>query len=246
MISFNKNQLFVVTGASSGIGKGIALLLNELGATVVGIGRRTMRLQELKDVCMFPDNMYVEIKDLSENISDLPIYVKSLKESYGKFHGLVCAAGITDISPLQLIEYDKVKMLYDINYFSPLMMVKGIADKRNNIGKGTSIVCISSMAAYVSMRGMAVYSGAKSALSASMKSISREVAPYGIRVNCVSPADILTPMTLSLGEITESKKKLYPMGFGEVEDVANFVAFLLSDKAKWLTGNDYHIDGGSF
>lgn len=126
------------------------------------------------------------------------------------------------------------------------MMVKGIADKRNNIGKGTSIVCISSMAAYVSMRGMAVYSGAKSALSASMKSISREVAPYGIRVNCVSPADILTPMTLSLGEITESKKKLYPMGFGEVEDVANFVAFLLSDKAKWLTGNDYHIDGGSF
>ena len=238
MISFNKNQLFVVTGASSGIGKGIALLLNELGATVVGIGRSTMRLQELKDVCMFPDNMYVEIKDLSENISDLPIYVKSLKESYGKFHGLVCAAGITDISPLQLIEYDKVKMLYDINYFSPLMMVKGIAD--------TSIVCISSMAAYVSMRGMAVYSGAKSALSASMKSISREVAPYGIRVNCVSPADILTPMTLSLGEITESKKKLYPMGFGEVEDVANFVAFLLSDKAKWLTGNDYHIDGGSF
>lgn len=91
-----------------------------------------------------------------------------------------------------------------------------------------------------------MYSGAKSALSASMKSISREVAPYGIRVNCVSPADILTPMTLSLGEITESKKKLYPMGFGEVEDVANFVAFLLSDKAKWLTGNDYHIDGGSF
>lgn len=245
-ISFTNEQRFIVTGASSGIGEGIALLLNESGATVIAVGRSQDRLEALKAKAKFPENMFLENKDLSEDISGLPEYVKSLKNKYGKFQGLVCSAGITEIKPLQMVSYADMKKLYDINYFVPVMMVQGFADRRINNGRGSAVVCISSMAAYAAMRGMLTYSGAKAALSVSMKSISRELAPFGIRVNCVAPADILTPMTLSLDEITESKRDSYPMGFGEVNDVANMTVFLLSEKARWLTGNDYRVDGGSF
>lgn len=246
MIYFNKEQFFIVTGASSGIGEGVALLLNELGASVVGIGRNQERLEAMKAKAKNPENIHLEQKDLTEDIEGLPAYVKSLKDKYGKFQGLVCSAGITETNPLQLLDLTEMKGLFDIDYFVPVMMAKGFADRRVNNGRGASIVCLSSLAAYASMRGMVTYSGAKAALSASMKSISRELAPSGVRVNCVSPADVLTPMTLSIPEITNSKKDSYPLGFGEICDVANLIVYLLSDNAKWITGQDYRLDGGSF
>ena len=88
MVSFSAEQHFVVTGASSGIGEGVALLLNELGATVVGIGRNQERLEGMRAKAKFPENVFLEQKDLAEDISGLPAYVKSLKEKYGKFSGM--------------------------------------------------------------------------------------------------------------------------------------------------------------
>ena len=85
MISFAAEQRFIVTGASSGIGRGVALLLNELGATVIGIGRNEERLQAMKEKVRFPENVFLEQKDLVEDIAGLPSYVKQLREKYGKF-----------------------------------------------------------------------------------------------------------------------------------------------------------------
>ena len=82
MISFTTDQRFIVTGASSGIGEGVALLLNELGATVIGIGRNQERLEGMKAKAKHPENVFLEQKDLAENIPGLPAYVKSLKEKY--------------------------------------------------------------------------------------------------------------------------------------------------------------------
>ena len=82
MIEFTKEDIFLVTGASSGIGKGVALLLNELGATVVGIGRNIERLNSLKTEAKNPENLYIEAKELTENIDSLPLFVKDLKEKY--------------------------------------------------------------------------------------------------------------------------------------------------------------------
>lgn len=81
---------------------------------------------------------------MAEDIENLPNCVKSLKEKYGKFSGMAYCAGVVGLNSLKAITYEYAKKIFDINYFSPLMMIKGIADKRNNIGKGTSIVCISS------------------------------------------------------------------------------------------------------
>lgn len=245
MISFNKEQIFIVTGASSGLGEGTALLLNELGATVIGIARNEERLNKMKAKCKYPENMHLEIKDLTEDIEGLPNYVKELKNKYGKFTGLAYCAGIVEIKPLQLLEYNEMKLLFDINYFAPIFMAKGFADKRNNIGNGASAVFISSLSSISCSRSMATYSGAKAALISSIKSIAKECAPYRIRFNCVSPSDIKTPMVLKeAAEFMQDKEKIYPMGYGEVEDVANMVVFLLSDKTKWIASQNYIIDCG--
>lgn len=246
MISFDKEQKYIVTGASSGIGEGVALLLNELGATVVGIARNEERLNAVKAKCKYPENMHIEIKDLAEDIEGLPQYVKELKNKYGKFSGMAYCAGITDVQPLRMIDVLKMKKVFDIDYFAPIMMAKGFADKRNNIGAGASAVFVSSLAAVASNRAMSVYSGAKAALISSIRSIAKEYASQKIRFNCVSPSDIKTPMQNWMAEIMgdEHVAWTYPMGLGEVDDVANMIIYLLSNKAKWIAAQNYVIDCG--
>ena len=184
----------------------------------------------MKLKCKNPENMHIEIRDLAENIEGLPQYIKELKNKYGKFRGLAYCAGIVEVKPLQLLDLNDMKKLFDINYFAPIFMAKGFADRRNNTGKGASAVFISSMAGFMCSRGMATYSGAKAALASSIKSIARELAPSGVRFNCVSPSDIITPMThgnTPILNIMKEKEDKYPMGFGEVKDVSNMISFLL-------------------
>ncbi len=244
MITFDKNQIYVVTGASSGIGEGVALLLNELGATVVGIGRNLDRLDGMRLKAKQPESVFIEQKDLATDIQGLPSYVKALREKYGKFSGLAYCAGITLNQPLQMKDYECSRRLFDIDYFAPMFFAKAFGDRRNTVGRGTSMVFVSSAAAKCAARAMSDYCGAKAALSHSSHCIAKELAPHGVRVNCVLPADILTPMTLADPDILASKN--YPMGVGEVSDVANLVVFLLSYKAKWITGQNYVVDCASF
>src|SRR5574344_388682 len=190
MPSFNGEQIFIVTGASSGLGEATALMLNEKGATVIAIARNEKRLLDMKARCKNPENMHIEIKDLAEDIGNLPQYVKELKEKYGKFSGMAYCAGITDVTPLKILELETVEDVFKIDYQAPIFMTKGLADKRNIIGKGTSIVLISSVAGSVASRGMVTYCGAKAALINSAKVIAKECASIGLRVNTVSPSDI--------------------------------------------------------
>lgn len=248
MITFSADQRFIVTGASSGIGEGVSLLLNELGATVIGIGRNQDRLEGMKAKAKHPRNIFLEQKDLVENIEGLPVYVKSLKEKYGKFQGMAYCAGITALSPARMFNLEYARNVFDVNYFAPVFMVKGMIDCRNNNGRGTSLVVISSVDALLSVKGQSLYSGSKAGLSASMRAIAHEVATLGIRINCLLPSMIRTPMTLNsassdLGLVEEGDAR-YPFGWGEPKDVAEFVAFLLSNCGQHLSGQNFVVDSG--
>ena len=240
MISFTAEQRFIVTGASSGIGEGVALLLNELGATVIGIGRDNERLEGMKAKAKVPERINIEQKDLSDDIPGLPTYVRGLREKYGKFQGLAYCAGIGGIMPLRAVDYNDMLKMFNINYFAPVFMAKGFADKRNNNGSGSAMVFIASRGGVNTDPGMTAYSGTKGGLIATMQSIAKEIAPTGVRVNCISPALIQTRMADDTSRQYAQGK--YPMGLGEVSDVANMIAFLLAKESRWISAQNYLMD----
>lgn len=245
MTRFRREDVFVVTGASSGIGAGVSRRMNEDGASVVAIGRNLERLQNVRSAAADSSCFFIEEKDLAEDIDGLSDYVRSLVKRYGRLRGLVCCAGITELSPLRTLDLEKMRRLFDINYYVPLFMAKGFADRRVNIGAGASFVAIGSIAANSPAKGVITYSGAKAALVTSIRAIAKEFASSGVRFNTVSPSDIETPMTENIKEIMDQVRHFYPMGFGKPEDVAAVVSFLSSDEARWITGQNYIVDCAS-
>lgn len=244
MIQFTSDDKFIVTGASSGLGQGVALLLNKLGATVIAVARNHDRLMETKGKCEHPENCFIEELDVTADIDGLPMWVKSMREKYGKFRGMAICHGISRVSPMQMVDYSSMKHMFDCNYFAPMMLAKGFVDRRNNVGRGAALVAIASVAGLIGHRGMIEYAGSKSALVMSMRALAREVATSGVRINTVAPADIKTPMVLNADDHIKGRDEKYPLGFGEVEDVANMIVYLLSDDAKWIATQNYVIDCG--
>ena len=243
-----EENVFIVTGASSGIGKSVALKLAEKGATVVAIARSREKLEQMKSESAVPERVFIETADLSEHLSDMPVYLKTLKEEYGKFSGIAYCAGQILLKPASSTEYEESLNLFNINYFAPVMMIKSFMDKRICTGSGASAVAVASADAFLREKGLCIYSGTKAALQASLATIAKEVAPRGMRVNTVSPSDIKTPMTMNedMVSMRQGREETYPLGFGEPNDVAELVVFLLSRKAKWLTGHDYIADCATF
>ena len=250
LVSFRPEQRILVTGASSGIGAAIARRLNALGATVIASGRDLERLEAMRLSCHDPERTLLEARYLTREMEELPAWVRGLALKYGKLHGLVCSAGAAFPMPLLLLDFEKSRELFNLNYFAPILLAKGFCDRRNNSGKGSSIVFIASLAAMLPQRTQTLYAGSKAALVESAKCISLEYSARGIRVNCISPAEIVTPLLYGFNEALgeEDPEKMiaprYPLGLGQPEDVSALAAFLLSDSARWITGQNYILDGG--
>lgn len=242
MISFVKEDIFLVTGASSGIGRAAALQLNELGASVIITSRRLEKLKEVKDEAVNPENIFIESRDLSVDIDNHAEWIIDLSKKYGKLKGLVLSAGISFVKPLSLVDYSSLKTAQDILLNAQIMLVKGFSHRKVN--NGGSVVIISSDAALYGVKGMLEYSSAKAALITAGKVMANELYSRGIRVNTISPGLILTPMveeSVKKGE-TNADAVQYA---GKPEYVANMVSFLLSEKACWITGQNIVIDGGN-
>jgi len=251
MISFKREHSIVITGASSGIGKAVALACNALGATVIASGRDRDKLKAVRSESEYPDAFHVDTRDLLADMDALPLWIKALKEQYGKLGGLACSAGHAGIMPLREYSRSEAGRLFDMHFHVPLLLAKGFADRRNNVGAGASIVFISSAAAIAKEAGLAAYGGAKSALQAAAAILSKELAPQKIRVNTVAPALVRTPMgeaylSFLSDEAREKELAAYPLGLGEPKDVAGMAAFLLSDAGKWITGQTIVMDGGRY
>ena len=237
-----KDKNILVTGASSGIGRQIAITASELGAKLTIVGRNTEKLDETLSLLTGNDHK-IQVVDLldSNNLTSL------ISES-SSYDGVVFNAGVVEYLPVKFLNESKINAVFATNFDSNVVLSQKLI-KSKLLKKGGSLVFVSSISSKLGVPGTAMYTASKAALSAFSKVLASELASQGIRSNSVSPGIIKTAMTDQASDIVsdEELKKAeaeYPLGYGEPSDVAGLVMYLLSDLSKWMTGSDLVIDGG--
>ncbi len=237
---------YLVTGASSGIGRAVSIVLSQWGGSILAVARNEERLRQVVTE-MAGDGHAYQCVDLA-TATDLPDRMKEWASSGGKFHGAVHAAGIQLVAPLRIMNEGDLQRMWSINVQAALLLAKGLRRKDVRAEQG-SIVLVSSIAGLAGQPVQSGYSSTKGALIAAARSLAMELAPERIRVNCVAPGLVKTPMEerlrAALGDGPLSAvETAHPLGLGEAVDVAHAVAFLLSDAARWITGTTLTVDGG--
>ncbi len=238
---------FLVSGAASGIGQATAILLSQLGATVMGVDLDEAGLAQTQPALAGEGHHMLPV-DLSD-LPAIPKWLESLAETQGRLHGLVHAAGVQATVPFRQLSHDKWRQVFLVNTEAGLALAKGFLARNVYAGEHGSIVFISSVMGAVSLPGLAAYSLSKGALEGAMRALALELAPKGIRVNAVAPAFVRTRMFENMQKLwtPEQSARLesqHPLGIGTPEDVAHAVVFLLSDAARWITGTRLVVDGG--
>jgi NAD(P)-dependent dehydrogenase (short-subunit alcohol dehydrogenase family) len=240
------NGAVLITGATSDIGAAIALKLKLAGYTPVLVGRNEEKLHSIAGKLSIETN-HCYVVDNS-NCDDLPSHFKTIVSEIGKLSGMVICAGSHEIRPLKVQTAASLFNTFQQNTLSALMFAKCFASSLYS-NNNSSLVFVSSTAALVGEVGLSAYSAAKGALISSTKSLAVELAPRRLRVNCISPGWVETAhareVKAAIGQAAVDEiQRLYPLGFGEPEDIANAAEFLLSDKSRWITGQNIIVDGG--
>lgn len=234
-------KTILVTGASAGIGRGIAVSCAGMGANLILTGRNVERLQET--ISLLEGNGHIAIPaDLTYEVerhylvSQLPL-----------LNGVVQCAGVGSRVPCKMITQADLDYVMRPNAEAPMLLqAELLAEKK--IQKQASIVFIASAAATMPVAGNAVYSASKAAIIAYAKCLAQELAPRQIRVNSISPTMVWTELAL-VGATEEQLMEAqlqYPLKrYGKPEDIANLTLYLLSDASAWMTGSNIEITGGS-
>jgi len=233
-----KGRRILVTGASSGIGRQVAIDCASAGAHVVISGRDIERLQAVLEELdgIFHQSVLADLNDDEQ--------IKALGSDVGKIDGVVHCAGVAGLSPMRQMTRKHIQHLLDNNLIGPVLLTRHLL-ANNALSEHGSILFISSLSAHAGVPGIAAYSSAKAGLEATTRSLAAEVARKKIRVNCIAPGLVRTRMingSLRIsGELDVSR---YLLGIGEPEDVASAVIFLLSPASRWITGTTMLLDGG--
>ncbi|HEX4020608.1 MAG TPA: SDR family NAD(P)-dependent oxidoreductase [Acidobacteriaceae bacterium] len=238
----------IVTGGSRGLGLGIARKLIRTGYRVLVVARTqnselTAAMQEAE--LANPGSFHFIPFDLAEieNISNL---VKTLRKDFGAIYGLVNNAGISFDGVLALMPTSQIEQLVRVNTVSPMVLTKYVVRSMMADGGGR-IVNLSSITAFTGYSGLSVYGATKASILGFSRSLAREVGRMGVNVNSVAPGFVDTDMTHGLKE--EQRQKIERRSalrrLADIDDVANAVEFLLSDKAKNITGTVLTVDAGN-
>jgi NAD(P)-dependent dehydrogenase (short-subunit alcohol dehydrogenase family) len=235
-------KTILVTGASSGIGRATAVECSKMGANVVITGRNAERLQETYEQLEGEGHLLIiadlqKENDLIQIVDNLPI-----------LDGLVNNAGITITLPVPFINCKALNDVLQTNTIAPILLTQGLVKKKKLRNGGSIVFTCSTSGIYNAVIGNAIYSASKGAINGFMKNAALDLAAKNIRVNAVSPGMINTNI-LETGIITEEQLKKdmerYPLKrYGESQEVAFAIIYLLSDAAQWVTGSNLLIDGG--
>lgn len=234
-------KTILVTGASSGIGRGIAIACAEQGACVVLTGRNEARLKETLRMMCDVEKHCIFSADMTD-ATQRQVLVERLPE----LNGLVQCAGVMNRVPCKSLGQEDIDSVFAPNVEAPMLLQAELLQERK-IKKGASIVYMASIAPRSAETGNALYSASKAAIIAYAKCLSLELAPRRIRVNCISPAMVWTNLALNgaTKEELEQDQATYPLKrYGKPEDVANTAVYLLSDASSWMTGSNVEITGG--
>lgn len=238
-----EGKTILVTGASSGIGKQIAIECSRMGATVIATARNQERLQQtLGELEAGPSHQMI-LADLTMGSE-----IESLVDVCPSINGIALCSGMGLTLPMQFATRDKMNDVFNTNFFAPFELLR-LLYKKKKIQKQGAVVVLSSLGGTQIFSGSnGVYGASKAALSSAMMFCAKEFAPRKVRVNCICPGMVDTPLihrgTVSDEQLKENEK-LYPLGrYGQPEDIAFAAVYLLSDAASWVTGQSLVLDGG--
>ncbi len=237
-----EGKTVLVTGASSGIGQETAIQCSKLGAKTIITARNEDRLNETLSQ-MNGDDHEVVLAELTVREQ-----MENLVNQAHDLDGVVLCAGRAMTSPFLFNTRDKYDEVFNINYFAPVELLRLLL-KKKKIKKNASVVFVSSIGGVFGYSlGNSIYGATKASIHSTMKFCAKELAPKGIRVNSVNPAMVKTPL-IGSGSISEEQYKAdmerYPLKrYGEPQDIAYGIIYLLSDASAWVTGHSLVIDGG--
>ena len=233
----------LITGATSDIGRQICATLEASGHSLLMTDLDEMALAEAKATLQHSEQHLTLALDLSEVEQAEQKLSLFITENQIQITNAVFAAGIFAVKPLKLLNYAFVKKNFDIALFSIFALTKVLTAKKVNADNLQGIVFISSVSAIMGTKGYATYGAVKAGMLGLMKSLAAELSPR-VRVNAVLPGGIRTKTTNYLYEAQEGPNPRYLLGDGEKTDISNMIDFLLSDKARWITGQEFVRDGG--
>lgn len=235
-----EGKTILVTGASSGIGRGIAVACSKMGAIVVINGRNETKLHETQE--QMGGEEIVLIGDLTDDTT-----LTTLVSALPKLDGVVHCAGIGQRMPCKNVSAENVNTVMDVNFKAPVLLMSTLLQQKK-INKGASVVFIASIASWSPSLGNSVYSASKGAIISYANCLALELAPRQIRVNCISPAMVWTDLIRqeNIDEtLLKEDEQTYPLKrYGQPEDIANLAIYMLSDASTWMTGSNVNITGG--
>lgn len=237
---------YLITGAASGMGRATSCLLSEFGAELILLDINEHGLQETAS--LLSTNYFICALDLSDTAA-IRQGVESAVAQFGKLNGFVHLAGVPYISPLKAINADKSGKIYKINQYAAIELAKTFHSSKVYAGEKGSIVLISSVYGVVGSAANVGYAMTKAAIIGITKALAIELASHRIRVNCIAPGFVKSKMMADNtfrfdDEYMQRLDAMHPLGLGTPEDIANGIAFLMSDMSKWTTGAIFNIDGG--
>lgn len=244
-VQFNyQGKNFIVVGASSGMGKQIALELSQAGAKVLCLARRVEIMEQMRSEQGAGKIIPAFVDVMEATSKDWDAIIKNFVGEHGKINGGVYTAGVGGLTAFRRWNDELAKNIVDTSYWGMLRFVQSAVKKRFAV-EGASFVVFSSIAAHLGEQGQLIYSSAKSAVKSAVKVIAKEISPDKHRINCISPGWVKTEMTATDEfDIAQRRKDMFWLGEGTADKVSGMVLFLLSDRADWITGTDVVVDGG--
>lgn len=236
-----EGKTILITGASSGIGRGVCIDCSMMGAKVHLMARNEERLNETLSQ-MEGNGHAIHKADLCSTED-----INRLVDELPQVDGVVLCAGIIKTMPVKNINEEAMNEIFNANILGDIKLLSRLL-KKKKLSVGASVVFISSVSTFNVKIGNSLYSATKGAVNSFAKAMALEVAKQKMRVNCIQPGFVPSAI-LSGGAIEEdSFLKFYaerhPLGFGTPSDIANCCIYLLSDAARWVTGSIFTIDGG--